>query len=185
MFIGHRKWAVEPLLLLAVLHPQPTPLKSILQLVQPLPVFLQVLFQQQVMNPFCFFSLFLLGPCLRQQGICTRLAQGPAPYLGPRASALELGGLAEMLQAPRLHPCERGNIPAADAAACTAAAMAGVAGVAVAAPPAGTVIFGVGAIVDTADFGLFGGGLWCRGIASRYSPGSGSRFCRWRLARCG
>ena len=102
-----------------------------------------------------------------------------------------------MLQAPRLRPCERRNVPAADAAACTTAVIAGVAGVAVAAPPAGAVIFevaavaavaaaaGVAAGVDTADCVPPGGGGWCRGIAFRYSPGSGSHFCRWRLARCG
>ena len=137
------------------------------------------------MDPFCLFSLFRLGPCIRQQGICTRLTQSPTPRLGSRASALEFGGLAEMLQPPCLCPCERGNVPAADAAACTAAAISSVAGVAVAAPPAGAVIFGVAAVVDTADFGPPGGGRWCRGIAFRYFPGSGSRFCRWRLARCG
>ena len=99
-----------------------------------------------------------------------------------------------MLQAPRLRPCERRNVPVADPAACTAAAIAGVAGVAVAAPPTGAVVFGVAAVaaadgvaaaVDTADFGPPGGGRLCRGIAFRYSPGSGSCFCRWRLARCG
>ena len=46
-----------------------------------------------------------------------------------------------MLQAPRLRPCGRGNVPTADAAACTAAAIANVAGVAVAAPPTDVVIF--------------------------------------------
>ena len=90
-----------------------------------------------------------------------------------------------MLQAPRLRPCEPGKVPAADAAACTAAAIAGVSGVAVAAPHAGAVIFGVAAVVDTVDFGPPGGGRWCRGIAFLCSPGSDSRFCRWRLVRCG
>ena len=90
-----------------------------------------------------------------------------------------------MLQAPRLRPCERGNVPAADAYACTAAAIADVAGVAVAAPLTDAVIVGVATVaaavgvagdVDTADFGPPGGGQWCRGIAFRYSLGSGSCF---------
>ena len=65
-----------------------------------------------------------------------------------------------MLQVPRLRPCERGNVPAADAAACAAAAIVSVAGVAVAVavPSAGAVIFGVAAVVDTADFRPSGGG---------------------------
>ena len=92
--------------------------------------------------------------------------------MGPRASALEFGGLPLVLLLP----------------------FAGMAGVAIAVPPTGAVIFGVAgvaaaagvaAVVDTTDFDLPGGGRWCRGIAFHYSPGSGSRFCRWRLARCG
>ena len=99
-----------------------------------------------------------------------------------------------MLQAPRLRPCERGNVPAADAYACTAAVIAGVAGVAVAAPLTDAVIVGVTAVaaavgvagdVDTAVFGPLGGGWWCRGIGFRYSPSSGFCLCRWRFARCG
>ena len=99
-----------------------------------------------------------------------------------------------MLQAPRLCPCERQNVPAADAAACTAATIAGMAGVAVAAPPTGAIIFGVDAVaaaagvaaaVNTSDFDRPEGGRWCRGIAFRYSPVSGSRSCHWRLACCG
>ena len=90
-----------------------------------------------------------------------------------------------MLQAPRIRPCERGNVPAADAYAYTDAAIAGVAGVAVAAPFTDAVMVGVAAVaaavevagdVDTADFGPPGGGRWCRGIAFRYSPRSGSCF---------
>ena len=102
-----------------------------------------------------------------------------------------------MLQAPHLRSCELGNVLVADTAACTTASIAGVNGVAVAAPPTGAVIFevaavadvaaaaGVAAVVDTANFWPPGGGRWCRGIGFRYSPRSGSRFCRWRLARCG
>ena len=96
-----------------------------------------------------------------------------------------------MLQSPRTCPWERGNVPVADAAACTVATIAGVPGVAVAAPPTGAVIFGVAAVaaaagvsaaIDTIDFGRPGEGRWRRGIAFRYSPGSGSSFCRWCLA---
>ena len=54
-----------------------------------------------------------------------------------------------MLHASRLCPCERGNVPFADASASTVAdapastvaTIAGVAGVAVAAPPTGVIIF--------------------------------------------
>ena len=136
------------------------------------------------MDPFCFFSLFHLGPCIRQLVICT---------IDSKSSPV-IGRLAEMLQAPRLCPCERRNVPATDAAAYTAATIAGMAGVAVAAPPTGAIIFGVDAVaaaagvaaaVNTSDFDRPEGGRWCRGIAFRYSPGSGSCFCHWRLACCG
>ena len=79
--------------------------------------------------------------------------------MGPRASALEFGGLTEILQASRLCPCQCVHVPVADAAACTDA------GVAVAAPPTGAVIFGVAAVAAAAGFGPPEGGRWCRGIA--------------------
>ena len=62
-----------------------------------------------------------------------------------------------MLEAPRIRPYERENVPATAAAACTAAAIRCGARVAVAAPPTGAVIFGVAAVVGTADFGPPGG----------------------------
>ena len=55
-----------------------------------------------------------------------------------------------MLRAPCLRSCERGNVPAADTAACTTAAVAVVAGVAVAGPPTSAVIFGVAAVAAAA-----------------------------------
>ena len=48
--------------------------------------------------------------------------------MGPRGSALEFGGVTEILQAPRLCHCERGHVPVADAAPYTAAAIAGADG---------------------------------------------------------
>ena len=104
----------------------------------------------------------------------------------PRASALEFGGLAEILQAPRFRPRERGNVATADAAACTAAAIAGVAGVAVVAPPTGAVIFGVAAVaaaaaaagvaavVDTADLALLEGADGAGGLPFATPPVSAS-----------
>ena len=79
MFGVHCEKALRALLFLALLHRQPTPPKPILQLVQPLGFLLQALFQQQDMDPFCFFSLVRPGPYIRQQGMCTRLIQSPTP----------------------------------------------------------------------------------------------------------
>ena len=166
----------SPVPLRALFHQQPTPLKPILQLVQPLAFLLQALFQQQVMDPFYFFSLFRLGLAYASgasvQG-SLKVPQRDWDLVRPLWSSEEL---TEMLQAPRFRPCERRNVPAADGDACTAAAAAGMAGV--------TAAAGVAAVVDTANSSPPGGGRWCRRIAFRYSPGSGCRFYRWRLARC-
>ena len=102
------------------------------------------------MDPFCFFSLLRLGPCIRQHLYKTFLKSSPVIGTSCVRSGVR-GGLTEILQAPCLRPCERWNVPAADAVACTAAATAGVAGVA--------------AVIDTADFSRLGGGRWCRGVA--------------------
>ena len=160
----------SPVPLRALFRPQPTPFKPILQLVQLLAFLLQALFQQQVMDPFYFFNLFRLGLAYASRAsVQDSLKVQPRDWdlVRPLWSSEEL---IEILQAPCFRPCERRNVPAADGAACTAAATADMAGVAAAA--------GVAAVVNTANFSPPGGGRWCRGIAFRYSPGSGCRFCR-------
>ena len=91
----------------------------------------------------------------------------------PVTSTLQCGEFAENLQVPRRSSHKRGKVPTVVAVAAVTA------GAAVVAAAAAT------AAVDANKTGPPRGDRWCRGLLPHSPPVPGSRFCRWRLARCG
>ena len=108
---------------------------------------------------------------IRQQGIRVGRGHGQAPRLGPRASTLQCGELAENLRVPRRSPHERGKVPPV---------VAVTAGTAVVAAVAAT------AAVDATEIGPPGGDRWCRGVVFRTpaapAPAPGSAAGASRVA---
>ena len=86
------------------------------------------------MSSFDFRGLPLHGPLgfhgpygIRQQGTRVECTHGQAPRLGPHASGLGCGELAENLQVPRRSPHKRRKVPAVVAVAAVTAGAAVVA----------------------------------------------------------